>query len=68
MKVWIVGKWIRDYSDTVGWEFQGVFSSYEKAVAACVNRDFFVGPAVLDAELPFEKHDWVDCKFPLRGE
>lgn len=65
MKVWIVGQ-LRDRKP---WEFQGVFSSQEKAVAACRNERYFIGPAVVDAEIPDDSRDPQEwgAYFPLEG-
>ncbi|MDB4914061.1 MAG: hypothetical protein JWM95_1705 [Gemmatimonadetes bacterium] len=48
MPVWLVGQ-VRGHGQ---WEVQGVFSSEDKAVAACRNQWHFVMPLELDAELP----------------
>ena len=47
MEVFIVGK-NRD-EHQLAWEFVGVFSTREKAIAACVDVWYFVGPAEIDA-------------------
>lgn len=40
-------------------EFQGVFSSEERAVAACrTDRYFVCGPITLDEEVPHESLEW----------
>ncbi len=45
-KVFIVGK---NKPGKDCWEFQGVFSTEEKALNACKgHRDYFVGPAIMD--------------------
>jgi len=64
--VWVCGKWTRDTDDGVVWELQGVFSSEELAAVACVHRDMFIGPAVLNEPLPLEKVAWPGSYFPLR--
>ena len=66
MTVWIVGKYILMHeSSGMEWEFQGVFSSEQKAVDACLGHDeWFVAPAELDKELPAEKVDWPGFYYP----
>lgn len=49
-KLWIVGQAF----DEKGWDFQGVFSTREKAVAACKTERFFICSCSLDVELPVE--------------
>ena len=50
------------------WDFQGVFSSREKAVAACRDERYFVGPAELDEPLPNEQIEWSGCFWPTKKE
>lgn len=61
--LWIVGQ-IREGAQ---WEFQGVFSTEERAVAACRTEDYFVARVGLDAELPHETSEWTvaDSWYPL---
>jgi len=63
--LWIVGKSC-GYSD--GWEFQGVFDSEEKAVAACVSEDMFVGPAKLNMSVSLETKEWPGAYYPAFKE
>jgi len=58
MKVWIVGQL------GMPWEFQGVFSTKEKAEAACKTPFHFIGPAEMDVELPEQKSFWPDAEYP----
>ena len=60
MKVWICGRW----KQMGPWEFQGVFSTEEKAAAACPDSTYFIGPATLDKELPKETESWPGCYYP----
>lgn len=61
-KVWIVGR-VLDYK-SCAWEFQGVFSSPEKAITACKNENWFVGEAVIDQGLPIESCEWINAHCP----
>ena len=64
MELWIVGQ-LR----TVGaWDFQGVFDSEERAVAACRDEKYFVAPATLNAELPHESHEFPGGYYPLAND
>jgi hypothetical protein len=63
--LWIVGKSC-GYSDR--WEFQGVFDSEEKAVAACVSDDMFVGPAKLNTPVSLETKEWPGAYYPAFRE
>ena len=60
-KLWIVGKW----KENKPWEFAGVFDSKKKAVDACTEELYFVGPAELNYRLPDETIAWVGCYYPL---
>lgn len=60
--VWIVGQ-SRDYK-TSSWDFQGIFVTEAEAVAACVQPNYFVGPAVLGQVLPPESQDWPGSYYP----
>lgn len=59
MKVWIVGV------DSGEWGFGGVFSSEEKAVAACKGPNYFIGPATLDEEVP-DLDEWPGGYYPIK--
>lgn len=60
-KLWIVGKNTPDGN----WEFQGVFSSEQKAAAACITSDYWIGPADLDEELLSHSTEWEGSYFPI---
>lgn len=62
MIVYIVGQ----YKENANWEFQGVFSTEEKAIEACVNDSYFIGPATLDRTLPEETCEWKNAYLPIR--
>lgn len=65
-QVWICGKTLD--ATAYGWELMGVFTSEEKAVAACTELWHFVGPATLDERLPDESVAWAGCHYPLAKE
>lgn len=63
-KLWVVGKTVdRHWS----WEILGVFSSKEKAVAACSTARHFVGPAEIDNPMPDGK-PWPGVWHPLAAK
>jgi len=67
MKVWIVGK--INLENRFEWAFQGVFDSEEKAVEACKDERYFVGPVTMNIDLddiiPGDKNiDWPDAYYP----
>jgi hypothetical protein len=45
-------------------EIQGVFTSEEKAIAACRDENYGYGPEVLDQELPHESTVWPGYRYP----
>ncbi len=52
--LWYVGRARGgEFPDCV-WDFQGVFSSEQRAVAASRDPTYFVSPIALDEELPHE--------------
>jgi hypothetical protein len=63
--LWIVGKWILDTPAGPIWSFQGVFDDKEKAIKACKETNWFIGPAPLNEELPDEKTVWPGVEYPF---
>lgn len=61
MELWIVGKVVEGSE----WEFDGVFDSEEKAIAACKSENHFIGPATLNKEIPEDCVEWVGAYYPL---
>lgn len=62
VQLWVVGQLFGPQA----WQFQGIFSAEEKAVAACVSHNYFVGPVTLDEALPHYPLEWPGCYFPKR--
>ena len=65
--MWIVGK--ANTASPSEWEFQGLFDSEERAVAACVAQrngiiDMFVGPAELNVAVKRKKRSWPGAYYP----
>jgi len=64
--IWIVGKRTGDpWRESMTWEFQGVFSDREAAIAACRSEAYFVGPAEMDNALPDDCVPWNGAFYPL---
>jgi hypothetical protein len=61
-KLWIVGQVISENGRE--WEFQGVFSTERKAIAACVKENYFIAPANLNEEFVEESILWVGAYYP----
>jgi len=59
-ELWIVCK----YVSAEKFEFQGVFSTEEKAIAACVDFTYGIGPANLDEPVPDETTEWPGFYYP----
>jgi len=47
------------------WEFQGIFSSREKAVNACISENYFIFSCELDLEIPKEKVPMPETCYPF---
>jgi hypothetical protein len=60
MKVWIAGQ----RPGAGEWELLGIFSSREKAIAACEESSDFVAEMELDQPFPREKVTFP-CEWPL---
>jgi hypothetical protein len=68
MRLWIVGKPAMGDSPRSAWEFQGVFNSRDRAVAACVGPNHFLFPATLNERLPEETILSPGTEYPNRPE
>jgi len=62
--MYVVGQRIDDKE----WHIQGVFDDKQMAEDACRTVDYFVGPLVLNNNLPHEKVDWEGCWYPRHDE
>lgn len=59
-KLWFCGQHVGE-----SWEFQGIFSTREKAIGACRTIKYFIAPVNLDEELPKETTLFKDLEYPL---
>ena len=66
MRLWLCGQIRMKRGKPYRWEFQGVFSTEDKAVRACRNENYFIYPCTLDEELPDERFAPMETRYPLR--
>ena len=64
MKVWICGKYVKEYKAGDVWEFGGVFKNKRDAIAACKDHRYFIGPAILGKRLEENKKVWPGAYYP----
>lgn len=60
-QLWVVGRF---HGDT-DWSFQGAYQSEGKAIEACIDEDYFIGPATLNGRVPHERMEWPGSYYPL---
>ena len=65
MKLWICGQ-CRENNTPSGpvWDFKGVFASENKAIEACIDERYFIGPATLGEPHPVEPARWSGGYYP----
>ena len=63
--LWLVGQFREVGRAGNVWDYQGVFSSRAKAVAACRTADYFIAPVMLDQEIPDEAQEWPGVEHPV---
>lgn len=60
--VYIFGRWSGHDCDQ--WHLQGVFLTRDEALAACRDRDYFIGTEIVGVSLPHDREMW-DIEYPL---
>ena len=67
-ELWMVGQ-IKggEFPNTI-WDFQGIFSSQQLAIAACRNSSYFIVPVEADIELPETTIKMPNTYFPIRRD
>ncbi len=65
MELWVVMQFMSGKNPDAVYDFAGVFSSEEKAIAACRNWRYSYAPAILDEALPDERVDWLGQVYPI---
>ena len=68
MELWLVGQYRSGEIPNIVWDFQGIFSTKGKALAACRNEWYFIAPIALDVELPDEVVQMPGAYYPLKKE
>jgi hypothetical protein len=64
-KLWLVGQYKSGEKGNIVWEFQGIFSTEEKAVAACKNFRYWVAPIIMDEECPDGTVSFENDYYPI---
>jgi hypothetical protein len=68
-KLWLIGKYVGDGPGmSIAWEFQGLVSTEEQAVAACRDDHYFIAPCVVGEVLPDASEEWVGSYYPLAAK
>jgi len=62
MTMWIVGK--VDPDKYGFWAFQGVFDDEKRAISACIDGSYFIGPAQLNEHIPLGTQPWPGAYYP----
>ena len=63
--VWVAGHVLDDYERCKSsWGLAGVFTEEFLAVEACINKNYFIGPAILNEALPEEVMKWRGAYYP----
>ncbi|KKN04279.1 hypothetical protein LCGC14_1099080 [marine sediment metagenome] len=65
--LWICGTYVSGDFPVVAWEFNGVFSTKELAVARCQTWKDFVARYELDVAAPVKTVPMPDAFYPLEG-
>jgi hypothetical protein len=60
-KLWLVFKAVVGDTD----EFQGCFSTEQRAIDACISEKYWIGSCILDVKIPDETIEWTDAYYPL---
>ncbi|WP_439444455.1 hypothetical protein ABWU93_11410 [Xanthomonas translucens pv. translucens] len=63
--LWIVGQFRAQTPQGSVWDFQGTFSTRERAVAVCASANYFIAPCRLDQPLPDELQTWPGVEYPI---
>ena len=67
-ELWIVGRYKQGEPGSIVWDFQGIFDSEAKAIAACRDWTYFVGPVTVNELLPHETSTNPRWDYPLADE
>lgn len=62
---YLVGQYVATHESGTVWDFSGLYSTRELALAACRDYSYFIAPALLDQQLPHERREWSGLEYPL---
>ena len=67
MTLWLCGQYQGSLkTGATAWDFQGIFSTKDKAISACKGWGYFIAPVFLDMELPGESVIFPNLEYPRR--
>ncbi len=64
-KIYVVGQYIKGETSNIIWHIQGVFDTEEKALEACLNERYFIGPINMNEALPDKSVLWPGVYYPF---
>ena len=62
MKLWIVGK--INPGNRLEWDFQGIFDDEDLARAECKDKNWFIGPVLLNESRLEDQYEWEGAYYP----
>jgi hypothetical protein len=65
MKLYLVGQFEAKVKEGIVWEFQGIFDSREKALAACRDSNYCIQSVELNESLPHGQLEFQDSEYPI---
>lgn len=66
--LWVCGQYKGEVFPNTNWDLYGIFDSEKKAVAACKDKSYFVGPVEMNKILGEKTIKWPGCYYPLSKE
>ena len=62
--LWLVGQF-KGREKGIVWEFQGIFNTEPKAIAACVKSNYFVAKVTLNEKCPEDTQTFKEMYYPV---
>jgi len=66
--LWLVGRYKGGKFPSVAWDFQGIFTTREAALSACLDKTWFVGQVEINKPLPKDTIEMPSVEYPLTKE
>ena len=66
--MYLVAKFIAQVEQGTVWEFQGIFDTHKKAVAACKTPMYCIQTVTLNEQIPDESYEFADCEYPVLAD